>query len=78
MVTKVLHDALKQAETWPIEAQEELAVIAREMDAGLQGGVYHATTDEIAGIERGLSDARAGRFADDADVAAVLAKHRLA
>ena len=78
MVTKSLHDALKQAETWPVEVQEELAVIAREMDAGLRGGVYHATAAEIAGIEQGLVDARAGRFATDADLAAVFAKHRLA
>ena len=76
MTTKILHDALKQAETWPVEVQEELAVIAREMDAALKGGVYHATPEELAGIDRGLDAARAGRFATQAEVAAVFAKHR--
>jgi len=76
MATKVLQDALKRVETWPVEAQEELAVIAREMDAALKGGVYHATPDELAGIDRGLDDARAGRFATDSAVAAAFAKHR--
>ena len=76
MTTKILHDALKQAETWPVEVQEELAVIAREMDAALKGGVYHATPEELAGIDRGLEAAHAGRFATQAEVAAVFAKHR--
>jgi predicted transcriptional regulator len=76
MTTKILQDALKQVETWPVEVQEELAVIAREMDAALKGGVYHATPEELAGIDRGLGDARAGRFATDADVASVFAKYR--
>lgn len=39
-------------------------------------GVYHATPEELAGIDRGLDDARAGRFAADAEVAAVFAKYR--
>jgi predicted transcriptional regulator len=78
MTTKILADAMKQAEMWPVEVQEELAVIACEMDAALKGGVYHAKPEELAGIDRGLEDARAGRFATDADVAAVFAKHRLA
>jgi hypothetical protein len=76
MTTKILQDALKKVETWPVEVQEELAVIAGEMDAALKGGVYHATPEELVGIDRGLEDARAGRFATDAEVVAVFAKHR--
>jgi len=78
MTAKVLKDVMERVETWPKEAQEELAEIALEIDAGLQGGVYHATPEELAGIDRGLRAAREGRFATDKQVAAVFAKHRRA
>ena len=67
---------MKRVETWPVEIQEELAVIAGEMDAALRGGLYTATPEELAGIDRGLESARAGRLASDAEVRAVFAKHR--
>ena len=51
--------------TWPEEAQEELAAIAFEMDSALKGGKYHATPEELEGIDRGLKAAREGRFATD-------------
>jgi predicted transcriptional regulator len=76
MTAKMLQDAMKRVETWPVEVQEELAIIAGEMDAALKGGVYYATPEELTGIDRGLESARAGRFATDAEVAAVFAKHR--
>jgi hypothetical protein len=76
MTAKMLKDVLERVETWPQEAQEELAAIALEMDAGLGGGVYHATPEELAGIDRGLEAAREGRFATDKEVEAVFAKHR--
>ena len=76
MMTKMLRDAMKRVETWPVEIQEELAVIAGEMDAALRGGLYTATPEELAGIDRGLESARAGRLASDAEVRAVFAKHR--
>jgi hypothetical protein len=43
MTAKALRDVLRRVEAWPEEAQEELAAIAREIDAQLAGGVYHAT-----------------------------------
>ena len=76
MTAQILVDMVKRAEAWPVEVQEELAEIAREIDAALQGGLYQATPDELAGIDRGLDDARAGRFATTAQVAAVFAKYR--
>jgi hypothetical protein len=76
MTAKALQDALKRVETWPEEAQQELAEIALEIDAGLSGGAYLATPIELRGIDRGLKAAREGRFAGDADVKAVLRKHR--
>jgi len=65
---------MERVETWPKEAQEELAEIALEIDAGLKGGAYTATPEELAGIDRGLKAAREGRFATEEEVAAV--KHR--
>jgi hypothetical protein len=40
--TKALADAMKRVETWPYEAQEELAGIALEMDAAAKGGAYQS------------------------------------
>ena len=76
MTIKVLKDAIERAETWPDEAQAELAAIALEIDASVRGGEFHATREELEGIDRGLRAAQEGRFATDADVEAVFAKHR--
>ena len=69
---------MQRAEAWPEAAQEELAEIALEIDARLRGGEYHATPEELAGIDRGLKAAHEGRFATDEQVEAVFAKHRRA
>jgi len=76
MTIKVLKDVIERAETWPDEAQAELAAIALEIDASVREGVYRATREELEGIDRGLKAAREGRFATDAEVEAVFAKHR--
>jgi hypothetical protein len=76
MASKALKEAMRRAETWPEEAQEELAEIALEIDANLKGGTYHATPEELQGIDRGLKAAREGRFVTDEEVQAVFAKHR--
>ena len=76
MTTKALKDVMERVESWPKEVQEELAEIACEMEADLQGGVYHASAEELAGIDRGLKAAREGRFATDEEVEKVFAKHR--
>ena len=76
MAARVLKEVMQKIESWPEEAQEELAAIAQEMDEALRGGIYHASQDELAGIDRGLKAAREGRFATDADVEAALSKRR--
>jgi hypothetical protein len=76
MTIKVLKDAIERAETWPDEAQAELAAIALEIDATVREGVYQASRGELENIDRGLRAAREGRFATDADVEAVFVKHR--
>jgi predicted transcriptional regulator len=78
MKTKKLTEAeaLERVETWPPEAQDELADFALELDAGLSDGDYEPTPEEMAGIERGLRGAAEARFVPDQQVEAVFAKFR--
>jgi predicted transcriptional regulator len=76
MKTKLLSEVLERVESWPAQAQDQLAEIARDIDAGLKDLVYEPTPEELAGIDRGLRDAEQGRFATDAEVEAVFAKFR--
>ena len=76
MTAKALKEAMERVKSWPQDAQEELAEIAFEIDARLRGGKYHATPQELAGIDRGIKAAHEGRLATDAEVEAVFAKHR--
>lgn len=74
MKTKRLTEILERVESWPAHAQDELAEIARDIDAGLKGEVYEATPEELACIDRGLRDAAERRFATDEKVEAAFAK----
>jgi predicted transcriptional regulator len=71
-----LDDTLARANSWPPEAQAELAAYAAVIEAALTAGEYYPTDAELAGIDRGLADARAGRFATDEEVATVFARFR--
>jgi predicted transcriptional regulator len=71
-----LDDLVRRAKSWPEEAQDELALLAREIEAELAGGTYRASAAEMQGIERGLRDAAEGRFVSEADVEATFAKYR--
>jgi predicted transcriptional regulator len=75
MKTKELAAILERVESWPEAAQRQLAEIALEIEGDLSG-VYRATPEELAGIDRGLADARAGRFATDEEVEQALVKFR--
>jgi predicted transcriptional regulator len=77
-MNKALSDLLDRAKSWPESAQVELALAAREIEAGLGQAPYRATPEELAGIERGLRAAAEGRFATDEEVEAVFAKYRRA
>ena len=55
MKTKRLAEILERVENWPPEWQDELALIALEMDANLKGSIYQPSPEEIEGIERGLN-----------------------
>lgn len=76
MKTKPLAEILERVETWPPHVQDELADFARELEAGVNGDAYYPTPEELAGIDRGLEAAAAGRFASEAEVETVFAKFR--
>ena len=69
---------MQRVETWPEEAQEQLAEIALEIEAELEGGTYYSSAEELAGIDRGIEAAREGRLATEQEVEAVFASHRRA
>ncbi len=75
-MNKTLTEVLDRAKSWPEDAQGELERIALEIEAELGQSLYHATPEELAGIERGVKAAEKGQFASDAEVGAVLAKYR--
>ena len=75
MKTKALQDVLERVESWPEAAQNELAEVALYIEAGLAGD-YQPTTDELAGIDRGIKAADEGRFASQEEVEAAFAKFR--
>lgn len=76
MKTDRLARILERVEDWPAHAQDELAEIAQDIDAGLKDQVYELSPEEIEGIDRGLRDAAQGRFATDEQVEAIFAKFR--
>ena len=76
MKTKQLTEILERVEAWPPEVQNELAEFALELEAGVKQVEYQPTSEELAGIDRGLRAAAEGRFASDSQVEAVFAKFR--
>jgi len=78
MKTKTLAHVLERVDSWPAEAQNELAQIALDIDAGLAGALHEPTAAELAGVDCGLRAAAEGRFATEAQVEAVFALFRKA
>jgi hypothetical protein len=76
-MTSTTKKLLEQVETWPPEDQEELAEYARDIEAR-RSGVYHATPDELAGIDEGIAQLDRGEVASEAAVRAVFGKFRKA
>ena len=66
-------EILKKVAAWPEEDQEELAELAREIEAR-RTGVYVLRDDERAAI----ADARRSAFASDDEAAAFWKRHGLA
>ncbi len=74
MIT-ALKKMLPRIESWPEDDQQALFEAARRIEAE-RSGVYHASSEELAAIDRGLEDARRGRFASESAVETVRAKFR--
>ncbi len=53
-------DILERVATWPTKDQEELAEIAREIEAR-RTGIYELSPEEQAAIHEGLADLDQGR-----------------
>jgi hypothetical protein len=70
-----LKDLLPRIDAWPSEDQEALVEAARGIEAQ-RAGVYQATTEELAAVDRGLDDVRRGRLAAVEALAEVRAKFR--
>lgn len=54
-MTSKLKDVLERVETWPQEAQDELAEIALEIEAGFRGGEYRASPEELRAIDEAMA-----------------------
>jgi hypothetical protein len=65
-----VRDILRKVESWPEEDQEELAELAREIEAR-RSGVYVLSEEERAEIVQ----ARGSAFASDEEVAAFWKRH---
>jgi hypothetical protein len=64
---------LERVESWPREDQEELAEVARQIEAR-RAGVYHPTPEELAAID----EAERSGIATDEEVEAAFRKFRRA
>ena len=55
---------LERVESWPEEDQEELAEVAREIEAR-RSGLYRLSDEERAAVRAGLDAARRGDFVSE-------------
>jgi hypothetical protein len=75
MTAKALKHVLERVETWPEEDQEELAEVARDIEAR-RTGTYHATPEELAAIDEALGQVARGEVASEEEIEAAFAKFR--
>jgi hypothetical protein len=70
-MSPAIKQIIERVESWPEEDQEELAEIARQIEAR-RTGVYRATAEEL----RALDDAEASGIASDEEVEAAFRSFR--
>ena len=75
MTKRDVKAVLDRVLAWPEEDQEELAEVAREIEAR-QTELYQLTKDEREAVERALAEMRERKFASDEDVAAIFRRAR--
>ena len=70
-----LKEMFRRAETWSAEDQEKLARIMLEIEAG-EHEPYQPTEEDLRAIDEGVAAAERGEFANEDQVAALLARFR--
>ena len=73
MTKEQIQAVLENVRSWPQEDQEELAEIAREIEARRKG-VYVMNDEERAAVREGLAQARRGEFVPDDEMDTFWAK----
>ena len=67
MTKQEINAVLEGVRSWPQEDQEELAELAREIEAR-RTGVYVLNDEERAAVRRGLDEAARGEFVPDEEM----------
>lgn len=73
-LSKRLQGALEAAKHWPLDRQEAAADVLEQMNR-LESASYDLSEEERADIEEALEEVRKGKFASDAEVAALFARY---
>jgi predicted transcriptional regulator len=73
-VTKTL---LERIQSWPVDDQEELAEVAREIESR-RSGVDRLSDQERVAVRAGMNDARRGDFVTDEELEEFYQLHRRA
>ncbi len=74
MTKEQINAVLENVRFWPEQDQEELAELAREIEAR-RTGVYKMTEEERVGVREGLQQAERGEFISDDEMDAFWKKY---
>jgi len=74
MTKEQINAVLEGVRSWPEQDQEELAELAREIEAR-RSGVYVMSDEERAAVQEGLDQARRGEFMSDDEMNAFWKKY---
>jgi predicted transcriptional regulator len=75
MTKEQIEAIFERVRGWTEERQEKAATILLALEAE-PDDVYVLSDEEREGVERGLEDARQGRFASDEEMAALFARYK--
>jgi len=74
MTKEQINAVLERVRSWPEQDQEELAELAREIEAR-RSGLYVMSDEERAAVQEGLEQARRGEFVSDDEMDAFWKKY---
>jgi hypothetical protein len=74
-MTQSVKELLRRIEAWPEEDQQELAEVARDIEAR-RSGVYQPTAEELEAIDEALGQVARGEVASKEETEAAFAKFR--